>query len=389
MGRATKVPITPAMLRWAVAESGFAIEDVASAADVPTRVLQAWLAGRDRPSLTQARAVAAKLRRPLAAFLLPRVPKADAAEVQFRHPAGSDRRELNPEERNALRDAVRLQRVVGWALREAGAPAVSLPRHRVSGNAETAGASVRRLLGLDHTSSGWRSPTEALAGWRTSLEEVGVLVFLLPLGSASCRGFSVWDDHAPLIVANTWFNSQARVFTLLHELGHLVTRTSSACLDPPTPQVRGGDATERWCEEFAAAILLPRSLVEQELAERTGWRTGDRVTDLRTVSKIARSLNVSLRATALRLIKTGIANPGLYSAIPPTVDHKRGGGGGGDGRRRHEARRDQLGRRTVRIFLEAVSSGVLTTSDALEYLRVGYEDLGRLTGATREAGEAV
>jgi Zn-dependent peptidase ImmA (M78 family) len=214
---------------------------------------------------------------------------------------------------------------------------------------------------------------------------MGVLVFQLPMGSDACRGFSVWDRHAPLIVANTWWNPAARTFTLLHELGHLLTRTSSARLGPTiAPSIRGGDPTERWCEEFAAALLLPKSEVIEHLVLKFGWHQGEKITDLRPIRSLAAKLNASLSATALRLIKAGIAVPQLYGAIPYTSDRKRKGGGGG-GRRRYEARRDQLGSRPVQILLEAAASGLLSTSEVLGYLDVDYTELDLLARTVEQA----
>ena len=75
MGRRVEVPITPALLRWAVDESGLSTEEICRAARVSSDAYLAWLAGTARPSLTQLKRVAKKVRRQLAVFLLPEVPK--------------------------------------------------------------------------------------------------------------------------------------------------------------------------------------------------------------------------------------------------------------------------------------------------------------------------
>src|SRR3954447_3556788 len=86
----------------------------------------------------------------------------------------------------------------------------------------------------------------------------GVVVFLFQLGADNCRGFSLWHDRAPVIAINTTWNDEARTFTLFHEVGHLVTRTNSACTSAPASAVTGAwDPAERWCERFAAAALVP------------------------------------------------------------------------------------------------------------------------------------
>src|SRR5207344_1041034 len=97
-------------------------------------------------------------------------------------------------------------------------------------------------------------------------ESKGILAFQFPMGSDSCRGFSLWDETAPAVAVNTAWNPAARSFTLLHELGHLVTRTSSACLEGwGRRRENEGDQHERWCESFAASVLAPWDQVERFL----------------------------------------------------------------------------------------------------------------------------
>src|SRR4029453_6758459 len=91
--------------------------------------------------------------------------------------------------------------------------------------------------------------SQAFRRFRSSLEEQGVLVLLFPIGPESVQGFSVWDDRAPAIAVNTAANHPARIFTLFHEYGHLLTRTSSMCLDAVgTRLAEPTDPAERWCE---------------------------------------------------------------------------------------------------------------------------------------------
>src|SRR5437762_336975 len=87
--------------------------------------------------------------------------------------------------------------VRGWLAEAASEP----PQVRLGSNVEDAAADARkRLTGSLNGSFGgqWRNESQAFQGWRDVLERSGVLVFVLPLGKDSCRGFSLWDDHAPL-----------------------------------------------------------------------------------------------------------------------------------------------------------------------------------------------
>jgi Zn-dependent peptidase ImmA (M78 family) len=167
------------------------------------------------------------------------------------------------------------------------------------------------------------------------------------------------------------------MFTLLHEYGHLITRTNSACLEGPRRTKAQSDTVERWCEEFSGAAILPRELVQQSLALH-GWPR--QIESVDAVRAIAREFRASLRATTLRLIDLGVADWRLYAALPPTADRKPGGGGGA-GRDRAQIRSEQYGDRAIGVFAEALRSGVVSRGDVLDYLTVSPEALGMEGGA--------
>ena len=192
---------------------------------------------------------------------------------------------------------------------------------------------------------------------RAALEDTGHLVFLFSLGKDSCRGFSLWDDFAPVVAVNTAWNESARLFTLLHELGHLITRTSSACVESVRTTSKT-DPVERWCERFAADVLIPAKDAETTL-QRLGWRSGSNITSLAIAGKVASLYKVSLRAAVLRLIDLNAATWTLYDEIPPISDGKSPGGGG-TGRSRTKMREDQLGDRATSLLVAAVEREVLS-----------------------------
>lgn len=199
----------------------------------------------------------------------------------------------------------------------------------------------------------------AFESWRSELEHVGVTVVQCAMGTTACRGFSMWDERSPLVAVNTAWSDEARIFTLFHELGHLLTRTDSAC-GPDHIAPHAGDPTERWCEAFAAAVLIPAAALSDV----------SKVDSVSVVSREARRMKVSLCAMALRLISLRKASWPLYQSIPPAADAKRRGGAGGTGRNRAEIRADEFGRRTTELFVAAVQRDVISRSQALDYLDI-------------------
>ncbi len=370
MGKKTLVPITPEVLRWAVAESGLTSGEVSKAAGVEPEDLEDWLQGTESPSITEARKMAAALHRQLAVFLLPKVPQTTVPAIEFRHPIGQASRALSPVERRFLRRARRLQEAQAWLVRELERDTPRLPALSTEHEPEAAARTLRSQLGVEPSVQfRWKTPSVAFDGWRSALEPLGVTVLQFAMGEKSCRGFSLWDDAVPLIAVNTFWRDEARIYTLFHELGHLVTRTNSACTEATTTPDRR-DPVERWCEEFAAAVLMPGESLSGLPA----------ATDIRTLATLAAQYRVSLRAMAIRLIGLSRATWTLYRDIPVASDRKTGGGGG-TGRNRREIREDEVGPRVTEIFVSAVQRDIISESQALDYLDIPAVEFERLRDA--------
>jgi Zn-dependent peptidase ImmA (M78 family) len=310
---------------------------------------------------------------------LPTPPQQPAPQVQFRSISGDAPRPLSPKERQYLRRARRQQRMLGW-LSEELRDFPRLPHFETSDDAEAAGVQIRSLLKVDVTVQlGWPSAAQAFDHWRVAVESLGVNVFLYALGKESCNGFSLWHELAPVIAVSSAWREEARIFTLFHELGHLVTRSNSACIERRV-HARPKDPVERWCELFAASVLLPRSAVDQFIGSDS---TRAKITDLQVASRLATRARVSLRAATIRLIELGRANWELYDQIPPLADKKPDTGGGGSGRNRLAIREDEFGARGTRLFVEGVKSDIISRSQAVSYLDIPDAAFDQLTPAGR------
>lgn len=94
----------------------------------------------------------------------------------------------------------------------------------------------------------------ALEGFIEKVEELGVAVFQLPLTKDNLRGFSITDEEIPIIVIKRGGDpATAKIFTLFHEVGHLLLNESGICDIGLSNQQK----IEKWCNVFASEILVP------------------------------------------------------------------------------------------------------------------------------------
>ncbi|HEX9429761.1 MAG TPA: ImmA/IrrE family metallo-endopeptidase, partial [Candidatus Bathyarchaeia archaeon] len=313
----------------------------------------------------------ALLRRPSMFFFLPDPPTDVGIPPSFRHPPGErTERRLLPEEARGIRTARRLQQISTWVRRKRGEKPIQLPRLGTNRTPERAA-----LVASDHID--WQvsnqirasNPSVVVQQLRELFEDIGLLVLHLPLTADGCRGFSLYSDYAPLICINTHYEPPARVFSYIHEFGHLVTRTDSICS-------RSGDQDlERWCEQFAAAFLMPEQVFLSYVDGEFGL---DARRDREQIRFLASRFNVSLSAVTVRLIRLKLAPPDLYDRVLNLEAELKKRRGGGLGTTAPQLRVRQWGRAYPRLILEAERNGVLQRHDVLEYLNLDVSQLPAL-----------
>jgi Zn-dependent peptidase ImmA (M78 family) len=131
-------------------------------------------------------------------------------------------------------------------------------------------ARVREYLGISlDRQTAWRNADEALKEWRQALYRVGIFVFKDAFREESFSGFSLYDEVFPIIYVNNSAAPTRQIFTLFHELGHLLFHTSG--IDPLDDQyVERLPARPRHievlCNRFAAQFLLPEAAFEAAFA---------------------------------------------------------------------------------------------------------------------------
>ena len=215
----------------------------------------------------------------------------------------------------------------------------------------------------------WSSPAIAFRKWRTEIERLGILVFLYSLGREAARGFSFASDAPPVIGVSTTWHASVRVFTLFHELGHVLTNTSSSCVEAmighPTE-----DPIERWCESFAASFLMPRTTIVELSKSR------DTSDPLSTAIWLSNKLCVSPKSALLRLIETGGAKWTDFRRLQFRYEVKAQGSGGNQNqaRTRDVTQRDKYGSCLSTVH-KAYEEGLVGEADIRTYLRMYPEEL--------------
>lgn len=368
---ATRSPVTPGVVEWAVNQDGRAVKDIARAAGVEASELRAWLQGQQLPTVGQVTNLAEVLQRPRALFFLPAPPTGATLPVGFRRPLGDPKSRVSDAVLRKARQARRIQLAVA-AISE-HEPAI--PKLTTETPPDRAASTARKWLNPDYQPI--TKPLSVLYHWRDLLDARGVLVFELWLGKGEVQGFASFHNAAPLVVLNMNAGSpSARLYTLAHELAHLTLRQETAC--QVVDDLKHSSSLERWCERFAAALLMPADVVRGLLPDVRPHEAG-----LVEVRHLGATLGVSGRAAAARLSDLDLAQPSLYAQVLALFQSKAttGNSSGGHSPPRPQRRVAEYGSNTVtRIIHE------LPPADALSILKVNVPEAREIAELVGHAG---
>lgn len=156
---------------------------------------------------------------------------------------------------------------------------------------EDAADAVRRILGL-----GDRPALHV----REQLErEAGLAVFYLDDMPSGIAGILLWGEELGACVGiNARMPRGRRRWSVAHELGHFLRDPERGDVLPDGPMARR-DASEVFCDAFAAAFLMPASGVRREFKQRV--RAGGGTFPVAELVRVADHYQVSFEAMTRRL----------------------------------------------------------------------------------------
>jgi len=141
----------------------------------------------------------------------------------------------------------------------------------------------------------WQLPDGPIADMVALLEAHDAVVIRLPMGTDDVDAFSLPFPDRPVVVLASDKGDLARSrFDAAHELGHLVMHRD---------QVWGVKEVEQHAHWFAAAFLMPKGDIIEELPERAEWPV---------LFDLKRKWQVSLAALLMRAKTLGRMSPATY-----------------------------------------------------------------------------
>lgn len=350
--------IAPSVLEWARTRAGLSAVDMAGT----FRNYADWEAGEGGPTYPQLETLADKLKVPVAVFFFPQPPSTPPIEQTFRTLPEAVLDELPSRMRLLLRKAKAFQLNVS-ELCNGRNPAQRLitrdlsfsPRGRVVQMASEVRAYLK--ISMDQQLQ-WASDDTALKNWRDILQDVGIFSFKDAFDAPDFSGFCLNDPEFPIIYVNNSTAKTRQMFTLFHELAHLLFDTSGIDTDVELISKPGNaERIEAACNAFAAEFLLPAAVFDEA-------RRGLAANEL-TAETIAARYHVSRESVLRRFLDGGEITQSRYEAAARQWAAQSRRGSGGDYYRTKLA---YLGRPYVGLALSAYRQNRINEVQLAQYL---------------------
>ncbi len=317
MNKTVRALITPEVLAWARRLDGITQEEASKKLKVKEDKIDEWENGISMPTLRQAKNLAKYYRVPFVYFYLPDIPKKTKRINRTDYRTFGNNRDVLESSRELkwlLRD-IEERRDIMLALYEANGQAVkpfTLKITQTANHQDIANA-IRELLEITHDKQiRFRKPEKFLTYCISKLEQKDFLIFQASkIEPEEMRGLSLAYDIFPIITLNRKDEPSARLFTLIHELVHIITNTSGVCND-----ISENSASSRYielmCNDIAGLVLVPKNDLK---AHKDIFQIKKFGFDDIYVSSIARDFAVSKEVILHHLMGTRIITKRMYFEI--------------------------------------------------------------------------
>ncbi len=357
------MPVTPALVTWARERAGYSINE----ASEHFKKIEEWEQSKSKPSYQQLERMADRFKCPVAVFFFPDPPPLPPITETFRTLPEAELDQIPREVKQLLRKAKAMQLALA-ELSDGKNPAARLItrdlRFAEDVSATEMASRVRAYLEVDvETQARWESVEDALEKWRGLVNEAGVFIFKDAFKQKDFFGFCLEDGEFPIIYVNNTSAKTRQIFTIIHELGHLLFHTSGIYVANQSYLASLADTQrqiEVTCNRFAADFLVP----PEDFERRSERLPANRA----SAAELAAFYSVSREVIYRRFLDLRRIDQAEYrNATTSWLEDLRRERGGGDYYNNQMA---YLGRRYVGLALQRFYQNKIDRNELAEYLNV-------------------
>ncbi len=254
--------IEPSILVWARERLSATLDIVALKTSISPRSLKLFEDGEKLPTFEQLRKLSQFYRTNISVFFLSEPPsKKDYIRTSLRRISGKSNLEFSIElKRELVNILLKRESLIELETKE-----LNRSIKPVSFLSTDSAFIIRKKIGMNFDiQRHWRDPRVAFNRIRDLLENAGVLVFQVSgIGINEMRACVINEDIYPIIIINRADSYHGRIFSIAHELYHLVKKDDDIEFDKPLDlSLPEEDMNEVAANSFAAEFLIPNDILQ-------------------------------------------------------------------------------------------------------------------------------
>lgn len=358
-----KIQVNPEVISWAISTSGWSKTELISKLKISELAYNDWLKGNI--TIKQLEGLADKLKRPLAVFFLPKAPDEKPKLKDYRMlPEKEDI--FNKKTILAIRKARYLQGIIQeLAINIENDLKPKITFYKITDNPQKIALKYRELLNfsVEKQTRELKDAYKVYAYLREALEDKNIYSFQISMPIEDARGFALSDKDPKVIMANSKDEIEARIFTLMHEFGHVLLEETAISLS----ELESQDKIEKWCNQFASNFLLPNELAQTIFSQKK-----ESLIETKTLNTLKRKYKVSKAMLVYNMLNLNFINSSVYKSIleRPTQIKPEGKQKIVDSRTPDQKCIAELGHKFPSLIADNMDKGFITYSDALNYLSI-------------------
>ena len=365
-----KIKVNNDIIVWARQELNITQEEVADRMGRNIEDIVNWEEGKDYPTYAQLEKLAYTIyKRPLAVFFFPNIPNIPKNNGKFR----TLDNEIFNEIPTRIIELMNQARVMQLNLQELDSNSrIRITELELDIHEQNFYEKLRDVLGVDiELQKKAKNMSDAFEMWRS---ECGVYVFKEAFKDNSFSGFCLYDIKYPVIYINNSMSYSRQIFTLFHELCHILIKTSGidkADDDYISRLELDNRKLEMICNMFAGKFLVPTNdllkLIDNvEINEKN-------------IEKLSKKYSVSRDVILRKLLDIGKISKEAYekkhSDYQDEMYRKPINNGGGN---YYNTKKAYLGENYINDVCSNYYSGKIDLYETANYLNVRVEAIPQL-----------
>jgi Zn-dependent peptidase ImmA (M78 family) len=367
-----KAPINPKILEWFITDYNISLEEVAKKVGVKPLQVQSWIEGSDFPTYKQSEELAYKVfKKPLAVLFLAEIPNILSIKKKFRSLPEYLFNATTYKTRLAINkaDFYRTTLAELYKSNPSSSPIFRSIRISEAENIIDIANKIRAIIGINLTvQKQFKDKYKAFNYYRAQFEKNGIFSFQFQLEGN--RAMCFLNEEFPVIVLNSSDSPYSKIFSMFHELTHILMENEDIYPEQEFPQYNN-DPKEVFCNKIAAEILVPMNEFKELYASKAS------VLDETTIKLIAKDYCVSREVILRRFLELGITSSAIYEDYKIKWDSafRQAESGGGD---YYKNKVSSLGRTYINKVLYEFRNGVLSDQKMTSFLDIKYGQLQRI-----------